>query len=100
MAWSRHRENFIAARSPKRTIMTSLPGSCRTSMARTRLLKLHCPICKKLVSIKHEEFPFCSPRCRSLDLGKWASGAYAISSPVQDTDEGVADRSGESDDES
>ncbi len=69
-------------------------------MARTRLLKLYCPICKKPVSIKDEEFPFCSPRCRTIDLGKWASGAYAISSPVQDTDEGMEDLSGESDDKS
>ena len=30
------------------------------------------------------EFPFCSERCRSIDLGKWASGAYVISSPVND----------------
>ena len=31
-------------------------------------------------------FPFCSDRCRLIDLGKWASGAYVISSPVQDDD--------------
>lgn len=32
----------------------------------------------------HEEFPFCSERCRAIDLGKWASGAYRISSPMLD----------------
>jgi uncharacterized protein len=26
----------------------------------------------------------CSDRCRLIDLGKWASGAYKISSPVID----------------
>ena len=31
-----------------------------------------------------EDFPFCSERCRLLDLGKWASGEYVIASPVQD----------------
>jgi len=31
------------------------------------------------------EFPFCSERCRVIDLGKWASGAYVISSPLRDT---------------
>jgi endogenous inhibitor of DNA gyrase (YacG/DUF329 family) len=31
------------------------------------------------------EFPFCSERCRLIDLGKWASGGYVISSPLQDT---------------
>ena len=68
-------------------------------MARKRNLKLHCPICKKPVKIKDAEFPFCSPRCRLIDLGKWASGGYVISSPVQDTSEAVDDFSQESDDE-
>jgi len=30
------------------------------------------------------EFPFCSGRCRLIDLGKWASGGYVISSPQND----------------
>ena len=51
-----------------------------------RKLKLKCPICKKLVTSKDAEFPFCSERCRLIDLGKWASGAYVISSPVQEGD--------------
>ncbi len=34
------------------------------------------------------EFPFCSERCRSIDLGKWASGAYVISSPLNDPETG------------
>jgi len=28
------------------------------------------------------EFPFCSERCRLIDLGKWASGKYVIASPI------------------
>lgn len=43
-----------------------------------------CPICKKTVTAENEDFPFCSERCRLLDLGKWASGDYKISSPVLD----------------
>ena len=65
-----------------------------------RKLKLKCPICKKHVTGKDAEFPFCSDRCRLIDLGKWASGAYVISSPVQDTGEGMEDLGRESDDES
>jgi endogenous inhibitor of DNA gyrase (YacG/DUF329 family) len=38
------------------------------------------------VTQKDEHFPFCSDRCRLIDLGKWASGAYRISSPVLDPD--------------
>jgi endogenous inhibitor of DNA gyrase (YacG/DUF329 family) len=43
-----------------------------------------CPICKKSVDVSSEHFPFCSDRCRLLDLGKWASGDYRVSSPVLD----------------
>jgi uncharacterized protein len=39
-----------------------------------------------LVTAGDEFFPFCSDRCRLIDLGKWASGAYRISSPVFDPD--------------
>lgn len=31
-----------------------------------------------------EHFPFCSDRCRLIDLGKWASGGYVISTPITD----------------
>jgi endogenous inhibitor of DNA gyrase (YacG/DUF329 family) len=37
-----------------------------------------------LVTRDGEDFPFCSDRCRKIDLGKWASGVYKISSPVLD----------------
>jgi len=35
-----------------------------------------CPQCGKPRDPKHR--PFCSPRCRDLDLGKWLNGSYAI----------------------
>ena len=47
---------------------------------------LHCPTCGTLVRMSDEDFPFCSDRCRKIDLGKWASGDYKISSPIQDPD--------------
>jgi len=56
-------------------------------MPRQRTLKLHCPICKKAVKSTNADFPFCSDRCRLIDLGKWASGGYVISSPVTDAEE-------------
>ena len=55
-------------------------------MARKRTLKLKCPICKQPVTNSGDDFPFCSERCRVIDLGKWASGDYKISSPIQDPD--------------
>ena len=53
--------------------------------AKKKSVKLfHCPTCKMLVQATDEDFPFCSDRCRKIDLGKWASGVYKISSPVLD----------------
>ena len=46
-----------------------------------------CPICRKPVERANPEFPFCSERCRTLDLGNWAMEKYTISSPVFDEDE-------------
>jgi endogenous inhibitor of DNA gyrase (YacG/DUF329 family) len=43
---------------------------------------MKCPICKKEVSRGDQEFPFCSERCRLIDLGNWASGKYVIQEPV------------------
>ena len=45
---------------------------------------LRCPTCGMLVRREDEDFPFCSDRCRKIDLGKWAMGVYKISSPVLD----------------
>jgi len=45
---------------------------------------LRCPTCRALVAKDDEYFPFCSDRCRLIDLGKWASGEYRISSPILD----------------
>jgi endogenous inhibitor of DNA gyrase (YacG/DUF329 family) len=45
---------------------------------------LRCPTCRTLVTARGEDFPFCSDRCRMIDLGKWASGEYRISSPILD----------------
>jgi uncharacterized protein len=62
-----------------------------------RVSILRCPTCKTLVKRTDEDFPFCSERCRVIDLGKWASGAYVISTPVQDTSDAVEDRSDDDD---
>jgi len=38
-----------------------------------------CPVCKKEAAWKDNPFrPFCSDRCRLMDLGKWASEEYRI----------------------
>ena len=55
-------------------------------MPRKKIVSLRCPTCRTIVLRSDEHFPFCSDRCRLIDLGKWASGAYKISSPVFDPD--------------
>lgn len=35
-----------------------------------------CPICGKPMAPAHR--PFCSARCRTIDLGRWLKGSYAI----------------------
>lgn len=47
---------------------------------------IRCPICKKEVMPGGEDFPFCSERCRLIDLGNWASEKYVISTPVKPGD--------------
>ncbi len=43
---------------------------------------MKCPICKKDVTPENPDMPFCSERCRLIDLGVWASEGYVISSPA------------------
>src|SRR3989442_15124326 len=63
--------------------------NCVSAMPRKRSIKLRCPTCKKLVKNTDSEFPFCSERCRLIDLGKWASGGFLDSSPVGGTSDGL-----------
>jgi endogenous inhibitor of DNA gyrase (YacG/DUF329 family) len=43
---------------------------------------VRCPTCRKPVEAAKErrpkDFPFCSERCRLVDLHKWLSGAYVV----------------------
>ncbi len=41
--------------------------------------KIRCPICKKETQWDNNPFkPFCSERCKLIDLGKWASEDYRV----------------------
>ncbi len=44
---------------------------------------IRCPICDKEVAFEDPYMPFCSDRCRIIDLGNWASEKYVISTPTQ-----------------
>lgn len=57
-------------------------------MPERRVRSLRCPICRKIVLKSEPEFPFCSERCRTIDLGKWASGGYVVSTALSDPEAG------------
>jgi endogenous inhibitor of DNA gyrase (YacG/DUF329 family) len=56
-------------------------------------MKVYCPNCKKESSFASENKfrPFCSERCKLIDLGAWASDSYKIASidPVSENDENL-----------
>ncbi|TAL27310.1 MAG: DNA gyrase inhibitor YacG [Nitrospirae bacterium] len=42
-------------------------------------MRIICPICKKTTTWEENKWrPFCSERCKLIDLGKWASEEYRI----------------------
>ena len=47
-----------------------------------------CPYCKKPAKWEGNPFrPFCSERCKMIDLGKWASDDYRIPGEKADDEE-------------
>jgi endogenous inhibitor of DNA gyrase (YacG/DUF329 family) len=69
-------------------------------------LRFSCPSCRRAVEGTRAEYPtlpFCSPRCRAADLGKWLSESYRIGGPEaeEDLDAGLPTgvRAGDSTDE-
>ena len=45
-------------------------------------MTLKCPICQRPVTAGDEFFPFCTERCKLIDLGNWATEKYVISEPI------------------
>lgn len=48
--------------------------------------KVACPTCGKMVAWRTENSwrPFCSERCKMIDLGEWATGKFKI--PMEEND--------------
>jgi endogenous inhibitor of DNA gyrase (YacG/DUF329 family) len=44
--------------------------------------RARCPTCRKPVAVERDrrpkDFPFCSERCRLVDLHKWLTGEYVV----------------------
>lgn len=50
----------------------------------SRLANLPCPVCKQRGDWFAASFgPFCSKRCRLIDLGQWFSEAHALTEPLR-----------------
>ena len=63
-----------------------------------RIKKIKCPICEKEVKFYDKEklppnFPFCSRRCKLVDLGKWFNEEYSIEEPIPEEQALVDDES-------
>lgn len=66
-----------------------------TSYVSTMPSAATCPTCKKPVEprAQNRAFPFCSDRCRAVDLGKWLGEEYRFPDrPEEREDEGPLDR--------
>jgi len=47
---------------------------------------VRCPICERVFDADHSTaMPFCSDRCRQVDLGRWLNEDYGL--PVEDNDD-------------
>ncbi len=61
-------------------------------------MKVICPVCKKefevediKTAIEKTSYPFCSERCRMMDLGKWLDAEYRVTRPAEGADEELED---------
>ena len=48
---------------------------------------MKCPICRKETKYTGNPYrPFCSERCKMIDLGRWAAGQYCVPEQIEDDD--------------
>ena len=48
-------------------------------------MRICCPICNKVLPDVPDDFPprpFCSARCKKVDLGNWLDERYRVSEPL------------------
>jgi len=57
-------------------------------------MKIKCPTCKQKTEWQDNPYrPFCSERCKLIDLGAWASDKYTIEGRLDDeTDQGPSEK--------
>jgi endogenous inhibitor of DNA gyrase (YacG/DUF329 family) len=45
-----------------------------------------CPTCRASVPRGSDSHPFCSDRCKTIDLGRWFNESYKVSRPIERSD--------------
>jgi len=52
-------------------------------------------VCGKRVPWEENPFrPFCSERCKLIDLGEWITEGYRITTPLEDSEDEIPSSSG------
>jgi tRNA threonylcarbamoyladenosine biosynthesis protein TsaE len=72
----------ITARGSWAPRMAALVGI----LDRLQAPRIKCPTCGRPVAPEASTAPFCSERCKLIDLGKWLKGDYRLSRPVDQAD--------------
>jgi endogenous inhibitor of DNA gyrase (YacG/DUF329 family) len=53
------------------------------------MIRVKCPICERPMVgqslAEWPQFPFCSPRCKTIDLGRWLGESYSV--PAEEPEE-------------
>ena len=51
------------------------------------MIRVSCPICDRAMEgqglAEWPDFPFCSPRCKLIDLGRWLGEEYKVESQAE-----------------
>ncbi len=56
------------------------------------MVQPNCPVCGQRVPVEENRaLPFCSRRCREVDLGRWLGEAYLYSVPKDDESQELVD---------
>lgn len=53
-------------------------------------MRIACPACKKIIEDAPDDFaprPFCSRRCKLVDLDNWLNERYSVSEPIRRDDD-------------
>ncbi len=52
------------------------------------MIRVTCPICQQVMEgqtvREWPQFPFCSPRCKTIDLGRWLNESYRMRAEDQE----------------